>query len=258
MTRSAKLEDAKRFHQLLTGTVNRLSQDVGVIVFQKRNGQHFVLACLYATIIQSTRECLNLMSEPTITLPTILRSILEAYADLRAILKDADHGQRILATFHAEKRRHLKGMIASSGNPYHQVITQQLDPHIELPKVEAEIKRLEELGHHPMFNRQRFEWAELENEYESLYWLLCLEGHNSVTALESRHVIKLSGGDYDLIAVKENSVEDVCRWCDALFRLLIDATVRLYGFLGIKRLAECERDLQNFNMLTTELFGPDI
>lgn len=142
MTRNATREDAQRFHQLLTRAVKRSSLDLGLIAFQKQNGQHLVLACLYTTIVQSTRECLTLMSEPTITLPVVVRSIVEAYADLRATVKDADHGQRMVATFEGEKRRHLQSMIRSSGNPYHQDVAQHLDPNVELLKVDAEINRL--------------------------------------------------------------------------------------------------------------------
>jgi len=60
---------------------------------ERENGQHLGLACLYATIVQSTRECLLLMSEPTVTLPVVLRSILGAYADQRALIRDPDHGR---------------------------------------------------------------------------------------------------------------------------------------------------------------------
>jgi hypothetical protein len=78
----------------------------------------------------------------------VLRSVVEAYADLRAMLKDADHGQHIPATFEAEKRRHLKSMIESSGNPYH---SGAIGSARELPKVEGKIKRLAKLGHRPLF-----------------------------------------------------------------------------------------------------------
>lgn len=259
MTRELTSEDAKRFHELLARTIDRLSQDLGLLVFQKQNGQHLIVACLYSTIIQSTRESLWLMAQPTITLPSILRSVVEAYADLRATIIDVDHGQRIIATFEAEKRRHLRSMINSSDNPYHNDAAQHIDPHSELTKVEAEIGRLKALGHSPMNNRDRFQWAGLVSEYESYYWLLCLEGHNSVSALEARHVIRKVSGDYELIAAKEyNSPEEICRWSDALARILIDATVRLYGFLGIRRLGACEEDLRNIQRIVNELFGPSL
>jgi hypothetical protein len=259
MARSPTSQDAKNFHELLSRTVDRLSRDLGLVVFRKQNGQHLILACLYSTIMQSSRECLLLMMQPTITLPSVLRSVVEAYADLRAMIIDVDHGQRIIATFEKEKRRHLRSMINSTDNPYHLDVAQHIDPRIELAKVDAELARLTALGHRPMDNKSRFEWAGLVAEYESYYWLLCLEGHNSVTALEARHVIRKENGDYELIATKDaNSPEEICRWCDALSRILIDATMRLYGFLGIKRLGQCEEDLRQIELMVNELFGPSV
>lgn len=161
MPRTPTTQDAERYHAALTRVVDRLSTDLGLIAFRKQNGQQVVLACLYSTILQSTRECLMLMSKPTLTLPSVLRTITEAYADLRALIIDGDHAQRMIATFLAGKRRNLRSMISSTDNPFHRDVAQHLDPTIELPKVEQKLMDLEALGHRPMSNRDRFERAQL-------------------------------------------------------------------------------------------------
>jgi hypothetical protein len=246
--------DAERYHQLLIRVVDRASLGLGSIAFNKEEAQHLALACLYATLVQSTRECLLLISEPTVTLPAVLRSILEAFADLRALIKDPAHGERMVATFEHEKKRLLKNMLMSSSNPYHEGLLQKIDASAELQKVEAEITRLRLLGYKQMSNRERFEWADLEHEFESIYWLLCLDSHNSLSAIERRHLI-WEGEDYELIAAKENHVEQICKWCDVLARILVDATIRLYGLLGISRVGGFEEDLSDLARIRAELFG---
>jgi Family of unknown function (DUF5677) len=253
MDRKITRKDAERYHELVIHVVDRSSQDLGLIAFEKEDGRQLVLACLYATIVQSTRECLYLMSQPTIAVPTILRSILESYADLRGLIEDRDHALRMFATFESEKRRLLERMIDSPANPYLRDIALQLDSGVELSKVEAEIERLRRLGHTRMTNSGRLEHGGLENEHAVYYWLLCLYGHNSVSILEQRHINK-HGDDYALIAVKDNSV-DVCGWCDVLVSILNDATVRLYGFLNIRRLGRYEEDGRDLAGLRKEVFG---
>lgn len=79
-----------------------------------------------------------------------------------------------------------------------------------------------------------------------------------MTALEQRHIVQFPNGDYELVAVKDNNgAEEVCRWCDTLGKILLDATIRLYGVLGLRRVGPCEEDLQAFDAHADELFGPD-
>jgi hypothetical protein len=196
-----------------------------------------------------------LMAEPTIALPVVLRSILEAYVDFKALIKDGSYGERMVATFECERERMLTSMIKSSNNPYHQHLLQHIDAKAELPKVKAEIARLRKLGYGRTSNRERFRAGDQEHEYESLYWLLCLDSHNSLAAVERRHIIR-NGEDFELVAVKDNSVAQVCKWCDALTSILGNSTIQLLEFLGVRRIAEYERDLRDLEAIRAEIFGP--
>ena len=62
MATELMMADTKRYHQLLIRPVNRSSEDLRLLRFEKANMQHITVACLYATIVQSIRECPSLMS----------------------------------------------------------------------------------------------------------------------------------------------------------------------------------------------------
>jgi ribosomal protein L19 len=64
-----------------------------------------------------------------------------------------------------------------------------------------------------------------------MYWLLCLHGHNNLSALEDRHIEK-QGNDYNVVLFKEEDQEDLVRYLDALIAILIESTTRIHKFLG--------------------------
>jgi hypothetical protein len=54
---------------------------------------------------------------------------------------------------------------------------------------------------------QRFKAAGLMELYQGLYWQLSLKAHNSVAALEMRHVVK-QGADYALTPCQANASQE--------------------------------------------------
>lgn len=64
-----------------------------------------------------------------------------------------------------------------------------------------------------------------------MYWLLCLHGHNNLSALEDRHIEK-QDGDYNVTLFKEEDPEDFVRYLDTLIATLIDSTERIHKLLG--------------------------
>jgi hypothetical protein len=222
----------ERYRALLERMVAQSTEDLDHMAFERASAQHVVLACLYATILQSTKECMLLLTQPTITAPAVIRTIVEAYADFCALIKDPDHVQRMLSTYYGEQKRHLKSMIDNPNNPYHGDVARHIDPVARLADVKALLTEAKGRGHEPMTNADRFRWADQKDIHQVYYWLVCLPSHNSITSLESRHVENHADGRYDLVAVKENTPEQLCGYYDALAGIVADAGQRLHEFLS--------------------------
>lgn len=224
-----KVSVPKHF-EFLTRLIDRATLDLGALQFKTKNKQHIALACLYFTILQSVTECVTLLNKPTITAPAVIRTILESYADLCALVKNKRHVERMLATFYREKKRHLTSILNSPDNPYHRDVATKIDATAELSKVTAELAKLKSRSHCPMLAEERFEFAGLTNIYRTFYWQLCLESHNTIGVLELRHIVQ-HGDKLELVLVKPNSAEDVWGYIDVLAAFLLDSSVRLYRFL---------------------------
>jgi hypothetical protein len=229
-------------------------RDLDRAPFLRESPQQVGLACLYATILQYVREIAGQLGRPTISGPVVIRSMLEAYADFCAVLIDPENLKGILATFYSEQERLLKNIAANPANPYGADIARQLGP-AALKKVQADIAQLKrDGGHKSLSTKQRFARGGQKDLYEVYYWLLCLEGHNAISALEARHVVHQGPGRYELVLVKPRTAARVCEIADVLMGILIDASARLHEFLKTGRAASYERSRVKLAELRKELF----
>lgn len=101
----------------------------------------------------------------------------------------------------------------------------------EKSTLEAEINKLKEQGHGPLDVSDRFSKAGLKNQYQSVYWVLCLHTHNNMSALEDRHIEK-QGDAYKVVLFKEEDPKDLIRYFDTLSEVLIDSSTRIHRLLG--------------------------
>jgi hypothetical protein len=225
-------------------------EDLPYLVFSKGNPQHLSIALLYCTIIQSCSECLVIMAQPTITVPGMLRSIFESFADLRAVIADPKYSDRMVATFYAEKVRHLEYMIEFPTNVYHADVAKNIDPASELVKVKQLLKAIEDSGSRALFgSKPRFVAAHLIEEYQTLYWQLCLDSHNNMGSLQGRHMEPDGNGDFELVLVKQNTAPDLARYYDGIIAVLSDSAVKVHRALNSSRAekyASLGADLKSF------------
>jgi hypothetical protein len=174
-----------------------------------------------------------------------LRSILESYVDLVAIIGDRDHAKRMLSTFHDEQRKHLEDMVRAPENPFHVDVAKHLDPAEKLREVRTELHSLREQGHHPLSVYDRFAQAGLLELYRTAYWQLCLQAHNNIIALERRHIRRV-GEDFEIDVFSENSDNETCMYCDTLGGILVQSTRKLYALVGFSMPAEFEKVIATF------------
>jgi hypothetical protein len=167
-----------------------------------------------------------------------------------AAIDDSGYVENMLATFYAQSLSLLNNMIRAPTNLFHGDLAKKLD--MDGLKTNM-IKALAfHAGHNrkPLKTYERFKRAGLQDIYESLYWNLCLSGHNTVSAFERRHVIR-NGSDIQVVPVKPNSTVELAMYCDALTLVLIDCAFRVHKFLDTNLAANYEKRMSELKAFRT-------
>jgi uncharacterized protein DUF5677 len=236
-------EMTARYREFLKITLAQAVRELSSLQFDRKQIQHLVLSTLYPTILQSVGECYALLEHPTVTAPGILRSILESYADLCAVILDVRYPERMLATFYKQMIHHADGMMRFPANPYHAALA--IDPAKEKADYAARLKELTDFGSKPLKIQERFKAADLMNLYRSIYWRLCLEGHNNVVALEARHVM-LRAGSYELVIHRPNTPEQLVVYYSTLADIVIGSARLTHNFRGMPLSLEFQELIAGF------------
>jgi hypothetical protein len=225
---------------------------LATVRFDKEHPQHLAAICLYATIFQSIGECYRLLDQPTVTVPGIMRGILESYADLCAVIQDPAYPKKMLATLHEEQRKHLVDLIKQPQNPFHAETATKIDAQGKLAEVTAALDKLRLAGHYPLTVYDRFKAAEMTDLYRTIYWRLCLDAHNNVAALETRHIRRTGANQFEIDVFAESSAHDLVTHYDALTGLLVDSSRRLYKLLEFFPPAEFNQQVEDFERFRPE------
>src|SRR5215831_19929214 len=100
----AVIRDATDDFELLPGEVSR---------------QQLLATTLYASIIEMTCDGIVLLGQQsTASLGSIVKAVLESYADLCAAIDDGHYADRLQATFYKEKERLIKAIIKRPDSPF--------------------------------------------------------------------------------------------------------------------------------------------
>jgi hypothetical protein len=77
------------YRRLLDGVLSAMRRDLSLATFDHGVPQQLTVACLYATIYESALESRDLLKNASVTtVGGVLRSVLESYADLCAVIID--------------------------------------------------------------------------------------------------------------------------------------------------------------------------
>lgn len=233
-------------------TVSDALKDAEQFRFDKQQPNRATAVCLYGSILEMAYSSIALLEKKEMTpIPIVLRAFLEAYADLRACVDDPGYYKNMYASFLDEKLRFFEALERNPTNQYLQGAHGQLDVQAETKSLESELEQYKKENRKPLRNWQRFKYGKLEDEYQSMYWLLCLHGHNNLSALEDRHIEKV-GNDYNVVLFKDESAEALQRYLDTVISIVIESTVMIHKFLNIsvatrheahqKKLAELRKE----------------
>lgn len=158
----------------------------------EKTPQHLIVVALCCRMIELAEVFLSLMGKKGAisALPGIVRSLLEAYADLINLKNDPRYLAQMKSSFYRMKKKIAHSSLCSSQeNPYLAPICDEVDVETLLQEIDDEIEECIAEGAAKRFTiEDKFSKAGLVNEYQSVYVLLCNHAHNNIFELERRHI----------------------------------------------------------------------
>ena len=216
------------------------------IVFDKKHSRHLYLVALYGTLIEMAGSLTTLIEWNQRTgVPTIYRSILEAYVELKNLHENSEYAYHMDASYHCQWIKVFKEA-KKKPNPYLKSISviENLDENLQ--KSEQELTELKKKGYSPLNVFQRFERAGMVDEYRSLYNFLSNDAHSNIQALVSRH-LEIHENDFTVVYYKDNPLGYFLKYLNPVAGFLTDASMRIHGFFKTGSIGEIERLRQELN-----------
>jgi hypothetical protein len=174
----------EKFRVLITHILDQFEH----IRFDKTHAWHRDMVCLYCSIIEHGDSLYKLFEQERITAaPLLLRSMLEAFIDLKNLSNDQSYGYYLQSSNLKEWLKVTKAA-GTLQNPYLDGLASAEGFDEQVSNWEKELEDYRKEGYSPLNQFQKFEKAGMVNEYRSLYNFLCSYSHNNIRALTDRHL----------------------------------------------------------------------
>jgi hypothetical protein len=162
---------------------------------------------------------------------------LEAAVELRNLNKEPSYVEHMYAS-HTEQWLKVLSE-AKKGNPYLSAIKENMDIDNLIAKDEAALAALIAKNKRPLNVFERFERADMVEEYRSLYNFLSCDAHSNIRALVSRH-FEESGSDFNLVMYRDEPLESFTATLDSAAGLLLEASLETHKVFDSKHVAAVE------------------
>jgi len=199
--------------------------------FDSSHVLHQHVVGLYGSIIELSSSIKVLYKSGHFSaIPVILRTILEAFVDLRNLCQDHKYGYSLTMNTSKESLKFLKAA-KDDMNVYAEMIASDPDIDNHITKFYEEIKILKDKGIKEIRIKEKFEQASMASEYQTIYHMLCAATHNDIRALRARHLV-ISDGSFTFEIFKNEDKEAMCDFLGIASELLLRATYEIHGLLN--------------------------
>jgi len=216
--------------------LNKTIEDCRLLVekvrFDKYHPWHKYIVSFYGSILELSRGILVLYdARSPIGITIILRTLIEAYADFKNLCNDPTYGNYLELNDICEELK-FYDEAKKKVNPYLEGVAniQELDKHLQKLRKRKEL--LKGKGFKKLKIFEKFQKAQLLNEYRSIYVLLSSETHNNLSALNLRHMsIDKNSMDYDMHISKPINLDEMSHLLTTTVEILVDSTGAIHTIL---------------------------
>jgi hypothetical protein len=235
------LEALKAFH-------HRLLQLASALRFNKRDSLDLNRVALYGTLLELTGCMIHLIEHKDRTgVPSLFRAFLEAAVELRNLMKDAGYIDHMMAS-HVDQWLKVLQEAKKGTNPYLASIGASQDLDKQITEHAKQLGEFKARGKKPLKVFERFERANMVDEYRSLYNFLSCDSHSNIRALVSRH-IEREDNDFKVVFYKDEPIETFLATLDSTAGLLINASLSVHEKFSSGNLAEVQKMSENLNAM---------
>jgi hypothetical protein len=216
--------------------------------FDKHHELHFELVSLYGSLIELVGCILILVrNNAKLGVPSLFRTFLETYVEFHNLVRDSKYGYYREASYLKEWLRVLKSA-GEKKNSYLAKISALPNISSLIKEKEKQLISLKNSGYTPLTIKQKFERADMIEEYLSMYNFLCTESHSDKRALIDRHAA-ISNDGYELILYKNHPIEKYFQYLGPAAEKLGSATSDIHNHLGSPALSQINDLRQQLNMI---------
>ena len=182
-----------------------VQKHISNIHFEKNNTWHEKIVYLYYTIVGYGLSISTLIEHHgPIGIPIVLRSMLEAYVDLKNLSKDETYADKIERAYLEQKLRFARYASAGKSNFLKKSSTTK--------KFREQVKRYESMlgklnSSKGWLVKDKFYMAGMEKEYHTAYRDLCSHSHNNFSALKRRHLEMSESGSEIKLTISPNNTK---------------------------------------------------
>jgi hypothetical protein len=217
-----------RYFPILEKVSQDSQNDLPHLRYKTGDEQQMFATTIYCAVLELSVNIFELIKENRYyTVPILLRTLLEAHADLINVSKDKTYPDKLFASYWAQKRRFLDDALKFPEDPFFQKIVSMEDA---IETLDEETKKLKEKGIKPVYAGEKFHSADLGAIKASVYWYLCQHTHNNLSILEDKHV-KVLDGRFGLEVFRDIAEKDKLRYIDTLASIWIESSKIIHEFL---------------------------
>lgn len=228
-----------------------LSQS-GKLKFDFTNKQQTCCVCLHGTIIEHSSAIILLLKNKIWSpIPSLLRTTLEAFVDLKCLVQDNSYlSNMILADLHEKKKLISKAIETGHTNLYLEGISKIPDIDRLLASVISEIKELSDDNAKYLKIWKRFKTAKLEDLYTSVYADLCQHCHNNLSKLQQRHLVE-TNGQFHINYFRIWDAPEIMKYIETVSGITFDSIKLTSEFLNVSDDLETTIIEAEFDKLST-------
>lgn len=222
----------EEYRQLISKVLDHFEH----IKFDKTHLWHLNIVCLYCSIVEYSDSMHTLFKEEkVVSMPLILRSMLEAFVDLKNLCNERTYGYHMQASNLKEWLK-VTREAGTLENPYLEGLASAKGFDEQTAEWEAELKDLRDKKYAPLRQDEKFAKAEMTNEYKSLYNFLCSYSHNNFRALTDRHMeISSDNSDFKVNLFPEFDPEKADNYISTAKICLIESSKLVHASLETGR-----------------------
>jgi len=216
--------------------------------FDKTHLWRLNLVSLYCSLVELTGSACILVEEKVgVGIPILLRAAVEADLDFTNLAADRTYNYQLRASELKEWIKLLRESRAGT-NPFLKDISDFPETDKILKNMEQEQEELRGKGYKPLSVYDKFDRANLEPIYRSVYNILCCHSHNNLRALQARHInISKELDDFQVELYPPINFDRMLSYIDNFCGILLSATEKIHRILetnGIKEIEELKVEFQ--------------